>query len=199
MGSAVQSIVLFVAAVLLGVGIIVVMSIRAQRRAEEKAGSTRRADFLRSIPEAPSPGVVKTLHVAVFLSLFWSLGAGVYAVFAALFSARTVPGISGPASALSFAAVPLLVFGIAVFHTVVGIAFFRNKRWVPRFLAASLPMVLLGSYLIAPTKPTTVVLGIVMVAAIFISRVLQSCRSLWHHCGWRAEDADRLAEPVSEA
>ena len=186
-------ILLFAGAALLGIAIIAVMSSRAQNRGEGRAKSmTRRAELLRSIPEAPAPGVLTTLRVAVALSLFWSLGTVVYSISVALFSARAGASLSGPVSALFFTAIPLLVSGIAVFPLVVAVAFFQKRRWVPGLLSASLALVLAGPFLVEDTNRSPVVLVAVVAAAFSLSIVLQRSRSLWHHCGWSAQDADRL-------
>lgn len=186
-----QAPVVFVGAVLLGAGIIVAMSFRARNRPEGRAESeARRAEFLRSLPEAPPPGVLAILRVAVALSLLWGLGTIVYAGSVALVAVRVGGDLSGPASALFFAATPLLVGGIAVFHLIVAIAFFRKRRRAPLLLSASLPMVLAGPFLLEDANRSPVVLGTVIVVGFSLSLVLQRSRSLWRHCGWSAEDAD---------
>lgn len=188
-----QSIIPFVGAVLLGATVVVVMSFRARNRPEERAKSkTRRAEFLRSIPKTPAPGVLTTLRVVIVLSLLWSLGTVVHSLSVALFSARAGASLSGPASALFFAAIPLLVGGIAVFHMVVAVAFFRKRRWVPRLLSASLPLVLAGPFLVEDSNRSPAILGAIIAAAFSLSIVLQYSRSVWCHCGWNAEDPDRL-------
>jgi hypothetical protein len=187
-----QPIAMFVGAVLLAGAIIVVMSFRAQNRDEEKShGKTRREEFLRSIPEVPAPHVLGILHGAVVFSLFWGIGTIAFSAYAALIAAREGGVHSGPLGALFFAATPLVIGGIAVFHMIVAVAYLQKRRWVPRLLPASLPMVLAGPFLIEDVHRHTVILGSVIVAAFILSIVLQRSRSLWYHCGWSAEDAER--------